>query len=194
MATFELLATGFGPFRHHEINPSWAGLEAARPQLPPHVRLRRELLDVDWTRARGQLAGAITADTRWVIAFGVADDADIRIERFALNAADRDAADVNGTRFGDDRLCPGPPAYETRLPRLRLLRRLQAAGLRARESHYAGSYLCNFVFYHMMHHAAQRPDLVAGFVHVPAAELLPVAETARAIALALETVAADDVS
>jgi pyroglutamyl-peptidase len=186
----DILATGFGPFGRHARNASWDALELAAPTLPHGTAWRRVRLDVDWSLAVGQLLGAITPETRWVIAFGVADDADIRIERFALNAADRTTPDTAGVRFTADRIrFDGPAAYETGLPRDDLLNRLRHCGLPARESHYAGSYLCNFAFYQLMDRVTeQRPDLVAGFVHVPPADRLGLSETARAIATIIETV------
>lgn len=40
-------------------------------------------------------------------------------------------------------------------------------GVPAAESLTAGSYVCNAVFYRLMHLAAARNDLLGGFVHVP---------------------------
>jgi pyroglutamyl-peptidase len=46
---------------------------------------------------------------------------------------------------------------------------LREAGVPAAVSRDAGGYLCNRIFFTLMHHAeAERPDLVGGFVHVPA--------------------------
>jgi pyroglutamyl-peptidase len=191
--TPEIIATGFGPFGKHRRNASWEALQMAEPALPEGVRLRRLLLDVDWERAPRRLLDAIAPDTRWVVAFGVADEGLVRIERFAINAADRDTPDVAGARFPSDHLIDdGPAAYESGLPCAALLRRLRDHGLPARESHHAGSYLCNCTFYHVMHHVAQHaPHVVAGFVHVPAEGRLALSATARAIAMVIQTVVSE---
>jgi pyroglutamyl-peptidase len=186
----EILATGYGPFGRHRQNASWEALVQATPALPTGVAIKRVLLDVQWAVAARQLLDSIGDETRWVIAFGVADDPEIRIERFAVNAADGDTPDAAGERYGADSLrMDGPAAYETALPRSELVARLRAAGLPARESHHAGSYLCNFAFYHLMDHITRRSaGLVAGFVHVPPPDQMALSETARAIATVIETV------
>jgi pyroglutamyl-peptidase len=186
----ELLATGFGPFGRHGRNASWEALQIAEPVLPEGVRMHRLLLDVDWQRGPQRLLDAITADTRWIVAFGVADDDLVRIERFAVNAADRGTPDASGRYYARDHLIvDGPAGYETRLPCATLLDRLHEHAIPARESHHAGSYLCNCTFYHLMHHVAQRaPHVVAGFVHVPPEDRLALSATARAIAMVVQTV------
>src|SRR5262245_30596422 len=141
-----VLATGFGPFPPYRDNPSWDALALAAPVLPDAWRLARVRLDVAWQRAPTQLLDAIAADVRVVVAFGQADDAMFRIERFAVNACDRTLADIHDVRFEADRIvADGPAAYETKLPRERLLSALRARAIPATESHSAGGYLCNFL-------------------------------------------------
>jgi pyroglutamyl-peptidase len=180
-----VLATGFGPFPPYADNPSWDALAIAAPRLPSGWRLARVRLDVAWQRGPAQMLSALDEDVRVVVAFGQADDSTIRVERFALNACDRALADVDGVRFGDDCIAAGgPAAYETNLPRERLLAALHAQSIAAVESHFAGGYLCNCVFYRLMHATVATP-LVAGFVHVPPVPRMPLAITARAMSIAI---------
>lgn len=187
-----LLASGFGPFPGAPDNASWDALECIRPNLPPGWRLRRLPLDVAWHRAVDDVIAAIDDDTRAVVAFGQADDDPIRLERFALNAPSRDLEDVDGLRLNARWIvATGPAAYESSLPIEALLTSIEIQGARLVESHYAGSYLCNFTFYRLMHLAAtRRPDLVAGFVHVPPAARLDLATTASVMERLIEAVAA----
>ena len=60
----------------------------------------------------------------------------------------------------------GPAAYFSTLPIKAALSALQNAGIDAHISQTAGTYVCNQVFYALMH-AARRPKMRAGFVHVP---------------------------
>jgi pyroglutamyl-peptidase len=54
---------------------------------------------------------------------------------------------------------------------------MQAAGLRASVSQTAGTFVCNHVFYGLMHAVRRRPGVRAGFMHVP---LAPEQAAARA--------------
>ena len=62
----------------------------------------------------------------------------------------------------------GPPAYFTTLPIKAAAAALREAGLPAIVSNSAGTFVCNHVFYGLMHLAAsRRPELRGGFLHVP---------------------------
>jgi pyroglutamyl-peptidase len=63
----------------------------------------------------------------------------------------------------------GPAAYFSTLPVKSALRALQIAGIRAEVSQTAGTYVCNHVFYALMHElaGAVAPRARGGFIHVP---------------------------
>ena len=68
-------------------------------------------------------------------------------------------------------MAPGAPAaYFSSLPIKALLAALQREGLRAEVSQTAGTFVCNHVFFGLMHRIATHPGLRhtrGGFVHVP---------------------------
>ena len=165
----KLLITGFGPFGSHAKNASWESVSRAQPILPPDWRLEKLKVPVIWAEAASLINEALGDDVRAVVAFGQAGDCEIRLERLAVNAADRQIQDIRGQRFDATHIDPdGPPAYYTGLPYQRLLGALQREEVASRISLHAGGYLCNFTFYHLMHHVHhRRGNLVAGFVHVP---------------------------
>lgn len=165
----KLLITGFGPFAQHEKNASWEGVDRARPILPPDWQLEKLHVPVRWREAPEHVIGALADDVRAIVAFGQADDPEIRLERIAVNATNRTIEDVDGERFDAEHIEPdGPPAYYTGLPYQRLLTALRRDQIPTRVSLHAGGYLCNFTFYRVMHHVHhRRGDLVGGFVHVP---------------------------
>ena len=174
-----LLATAFGPFLEHEENASAAALALASPTLPNGWQLVRRVIDVAWQRGPETLLDAIDGDTGLVVAFGQADWDALRIERFAVNAANRETPDVDGIQFSDTCLdVGGPPAVATGLPWQVLLAQLAAADVPALESHYPGSYLCNCAFYRLMRHVGT--EIPAGFVHVPPMEKMPALKPSRA--------------
>jgi len=182
-----ILASGFGPFPPWTDNPSWDALVTATPELPTGWQLIRLRLDVAWDDAPARFLACLDDDVRVAIAFGQADDAAVRIERFAVNASNGELLDVNGLRFEADHIvADGPPAYETRLPRRRLLGALHAVGMPAVESHSAGGYLCNHTFYRLLHALQGRSDVCAGFVHVPPAARMAVEQTRLAMERVIE--------
>ena len=92
------------------------------------------------------------------------------VERVAVNIQDAEIADNDGARPVDTAIVPGgPAAYLTTLPVRATVAALQAAQLPAQLSMSAGTFVCNHVFYHLMHLAAARPGAFrGGFLHVPA--------------------------
>ncbi|HEV2303734.1 MAG TPA: pyroglutamyl-peptidase I, partial [Stellaceae bacterium] len=62
----------------------------------------------------------------------------------------------------------GPAAYFATLPLKPAVAALMREGLPAAVSNRAGTFVCNHVFYSLMHRAAARPPrLGAGLLHVP---------------------------
>jgi pyroglutamyl-peptidase len=64
----------------------------------------------------------------------------------------------------------GPAAYFSTLPIKALAHDLRGSGIAAAVSNTAGTFVCNHVFYALMHRLATTPALAqarGGFVHVP---------------------------
>jgi pyroglutamyl-peptidase len=65
---------------------------------------------------------------------------------------------------------------------------IRDAGIPSQVSLSAGAYVCNDLMYQLMHEVAtRRPGLMAGFIHVPSAESMPVETIARGLAIAVKT-------
>lgn len=170
-----VLVTGFEPFGKHEINPSQLIAE----------ELDGVVLPVSYARAAGALRRALDErDPEVVIAFGLADDRDaVTPERFAHNLDEADTTDnEDAAGSGAEIDVAGPIAYRATLPVDEIVAALRARELPAAVSRDAGGYLCNHVFYVLMH--TLKPGRLGGFVHVPPLEVLPrerVVEAARVI-------------
>lgn len=95
----------------------------------------------------------------------------VELERRAVNRLHFPIPDRAGVRHREAEVVPGgPPALPSGLPNLdRAREALRAAGIPARDSQDAGTYLCNQLFYLAAHHLGRA--LPSGFVHLP---LLPV--------------------
>jgi len=105
-----------------------------------------------------------------VIAVGQAGGRpDISVERVAINVDDASILDNGGQQPVDTVIAAdGPAAYFSTLPIKAIVHALRERGLVAGVSQTAGTFVCNHVFYGLMHHAAgQAQPIKAGFIHVP---------------------------
>lgn len=111
-----------------------------------------------------------------VICLGLAGGRDkIGLERVAINQDDARIPDNAGQQPIDEPIVAGgPSAYFSRLPLKACLQALSDAGLPAEVSNTAGTFVCNHVFYSLMHALAERANrepacaaVRAGFVHLP---------------------------
>ncbi len=99
-----------------------------------------------------------------------ADRPTISVERIAVNLADARMADNDGVRLVNRPvIARAPAAYFSTLPVTRIVDALLREGIAAQASLSAGTFVCNHVFYALMHLAAQPGQhFRAGFMHVPA--------------------------
>jgi len=167
-----VLVTAFEPFGGETVNPSQQAvcLLAELPQAPG-IELRTVVLPVEFGRAVELLQttiGAYGPDV--VICVGEAGGrAGVTIERFAVNLDDAAIPDNAGHQpIEEPAVVGGPVAYAATLSVAALVEALLSAGIPAAKSSTAGTYVCNHVFYALMHLiATEQPQLRGGFVHVP---------------------------
>lgn len=166
-----VLLTGFEPFGGAARNPSgeialaWDGREVAGARivgavLPCVFGSARRELDLLLRRHRPAV----------VLCLGVAAGrAAITPERVAINVDDARIPDNAGRRPIDLPIVRGGPvAYWSTLPIKAIVAELRSRGVPAEVSQTAGTFLCNHVFYALMHAVRRRRGVKAGFVHVPA--------------------------
>jgi pyroglutamyl-peptidase len=168
-----ILLTGFEAFDRDPVNPSWEvagaldgwtceGATVQAVQLPCVFGLALARLDDALARWRPSL----------VVCLGLARGrVELTPERVAINMDDARIADNAGAQPIDVAVVPGgPAAYFSTLPIKAMVHALRAAGIPASVSNSAGTFVCNHVFYALMHRLATRPELAGvrgGFVHVP---------------------------
>jgi pyroglutamyl-peptidase len=164
------LVTGFDPFGGERVN---ASLEAARrlPARVGRIEIATATLPTSYARSIPALETAIAgAAPDIVLCVGEAGDrALLSVERIALNVQDARMPDNDGAQPVDSPVVPGGPvAYRATLPVRAIVAALRAAELPAELSSSAGTFVCNHVFYGLMHHAAvANPPFRGGFLHVP---------------------------
>lgn len=168
----KILLTGFEPFGDIPLNPSQALVEALPNHLPDHVELTKAILPVDEQQAPKELLTLIHHhNPDAVLSFGLAAGRPkISLERVAINLMDFRIPDNVGTTKSNEPIIPGgPAAYFSTLPIQAMLSALMAEGIPAQQSLTAGAYLCNLVFYVMMHEISlSNLPIRAGFIHLPA--------------------------
>jgi pyroglutamyl-peptidase len=173
MMKARVLVTGFEAFGGETVNPSWQVAQALRGEVVAGHAVEAERLPCVFGAARAALAAAIErTQPALVLALGqAAGRSDFSVERVAINVDDARIADNAGARPIDEPVIGGAPAaYFSTLPIKAIVAALRAAGLPASVSQTAGTFVCNHVFYALMHALTARPAVRGGFVHLP---LLP---------------------
>ena len=166
----KVLLTGFEPFGGEAINPS---AEIAR-QLHGTVIAGHEvvgaLLPCVFGAAITELKKQIKA-TRPVLVMCVGQAggrAEITPERVAINVDDARIADNAGRQPVDRAIVRrGPAAYWSTLPIKAIVAELRRAKIPAAVSQTAGTFVCNHVFYGLMHALRGQGRVRGGFIHVP---------------------------
>lgn len=137
----------------------------------PEPHLIGAKLPCEFGRCADVLAGLIeTHRPDVVICVGeAAGRAALSVERVAINVDDARIPDNAGRQPIDEPVVPGgPAAYFSTVPIKAAAARVRDAGLPVAVSQTAGTYVCNHVFYRLMHLIGTRfPHIRGGFVHVP---------------------------
>ena len=194
--TNKILLTGFDAFGGASLNPSWLAARALHGrQVLGHTVVAAQLPTV--FDASLKTLNALLKQHRpaLVICLGQAGRRSaLSLERVAINVNDAPMADNAGAQPVDTAVKRGAPAaYFTTLPIKSMLAALQAEGVAAEVSQTAGTFVCNHVFYGLMHTLATRRELKhtrGGFIHVPwlpeqGTPSMPLDEIVRGLRLAL---------
>ena len=173
MPTPKILLTGFDAFGGQTLNPSWLAVKSLHGrQVLKHTVVAAQLPTVFDASLRELEALLHQHRPALVICVGQAGGrAKLSLERVAINVNDAPMADNAGAQPVDTPVQAGAPAaYFTTLPVKAMLAALQEEDVAAEVSQTAGTFVCNHVFYGLMHALATQPELGharGGFVHVP---------------------------
>lgn len=166
----KILITGFEPFGGHTTNPSKFLLQSL-PDQYLNITITKKVLPVDHQQVPGLIKTYLEAHKPdAVLAFGLAAQRkQISIERVAINLMDFSIADNAGFTIQDLPVIEGGPvAYFSTLPTHAMVSTLNKADIPAETSLSAGAFLCNQVFYLLMHHITiHTMSTRAGFIHLP---------------------------
>lgn len=164
-----VLLTGFAPFDGEAVNPSWQAVQILHGRHVAGHRIVARQLPVEFGASLKELRAAIReTKPSLVLCVGQAGGrGTMSLERVAINVDDARIPDNAGARPIDTAIVEdGPAAYFTGLPIKAMLAALRDAGIPAEVSQTAGTYVCNHVFYGLMH-ALRNRRIRGGFVHIP---------------------------
>jgi len=164
-----VLLTGFEPFNGASVNPAWEAVRALKGWSGDDFLIEVLQLPCVFGFANRVLAGAIDEiKPQVVIAVGQAGGrADLTVERVAINVDDAPIVDNDRQQPVDAAIvADGPAAYFASLPIKAIVAAMRERGLRASVSQTAGTFVCNHVFYGLMHRVAGT-GILGGFIHVP---------------------------
>jgi pyroglutamyl-peptidase len=165
------LITGYEPYGGRAANPAALMAQRLDGASIAGLRVVGRTLPVTLDGLGPRLDALLEElQPRLVIALGLAPgEAMIRLERFAVNLADFEIPDNAGRRWRDQPILgSGDTALVATLPLRAIETALIAAGIPARVSNTAGTYLCNAALYHLLAAARRRGDgPVGGFIHLP---------------------------
>jgi pyroglutamyl-peptidase len=169
-ADMKALVTGFEPFGADAVNPSREAVLRLSSRLGD-LTIETRIVPTVFGRAIAALEDAIvTTQPDIVLGVGLAGGrAELSLERVAINVDDARIPDNDGQQPIDQPIVAGgAAAYFTGLPVKRAVAALRQAGLPAIVSNTAGTFVCNHIFYGLMHLvASRRLPLRGGFLHVP---------------------------
>ena len=164
-----LLVTGFEPFGGDSINPSGEvarALHGSRIDGAPVIGL---VLPCVFGTSIDALRTALDAHRpQLVLALGLADGREgFTPERVAINLDDARIPDNAGAQPIDRPIVPGGgAAHFSTLPVKAMVAALREAGHPASVSNSAGTFVCNHVFYGLMHALKRRRGVRGGFMHL----------------------------
>ena len=197
--TRTVLLTGFQPFGGEQVNPSWQAVSALHgTRIAGHRVVARELPVAFGKSLKALRAALKETQPSLVICVGQAGGrAQLSLERVAINVDDARIPDNAGQQPIDAPVvADGPAAYFSTLPIKAMREALRGAGFPVEVSQNAGTYVCNHVFYGLMHALRRQRAVRAGFIHIPyspaqasghaGAASLPVETVTAALRLALK--------
>lgn len=166
-----ILLTGFEPFNQESINPSWEAVRALDGWHEGDFVVHARELPCSFGLANKVMHHTVEElQPSIVIAVGQAGGrVDMSVERIAINIDDAPMPDNKKHQPVDQRIAGnGPAAYFSTLPIKAIVHELRDRGIPASVSQTAGTFVCNHVFYGLMHQAAEwGTTMRAGFIHIP---------------------------
>ena len=183
----KLLITGFDPFGGATVNPAWEAVKLLPEQIGQYHLEKLEIPTVFSKGAQSVLDTAAQVQPDVILCIGQAGGRGaVTPERIAVNIRDARICDNEGNQPVGLRVASdGPAAYFATVDVMAMTESAQKAGCPAAVSNSAGAFVCNDVFYTLLH-AFRNTSTRVGFIHVPwlpeqGTPSLPLEQTAAAL-------------
>lgn len=166
----KVLVTGFEPFGGEKINPAWEGVQQLEPNIEGAEIIKVQIPTVFGKSINELIAIIDKVHPDIVICVGQAGGrSEITVERVAININDAAIKDNAGNQPVDKPIVvDGPVAYFANLPIKEIVQEIQNAKIPASVSNTAGTFVCNQLFYGLMHYIdTNNPKILGGFIHIP---------------------------
>jgi pyroglutamyl-peptidase len=168
----KVLLTGFEPFGKDKVNPALELIKKMANEDIPNVELTTIRLPVVFGEAITTLVSAIEKNKpNLILSIGqAAGRMVVSIERIGLNMNDTDHPDNAGNKPRDELIATdGPAAYFTTIDIRKTLKEIKKAGIPARISNSAGTYVCNNIIFGALHYLVKNnlTKIKYGFIHIP---------------------------
>lgn len=166
----KILVTGFDPFGGEKINPA---IEAVKllPDAIEGAEIKKLEIPTEFDKSAEVVRQAIAEfHPDYVLDVGQAGGrAELTPEKVAINYDDGRIPDNNGFQPMNRTIHEdGQTAYFTQLPIKAMVQAIRAAGIPARVSTTAGTYVCNHIMYQVQYMRDKEfPNINAGFIHIP---------------------------
>ena len=164
----KLLITGFDPFGGSPVNAAWMAVDALPERVGDWELCKLQVPTVFGEAAKTVIAAAERIRPDAVLCVGQAGGRSaVTPEMAALNLQFARIPDNAGQSPHDESVIPGgPAAYFASLPARSMADAIHAAGIPSAVSYSAGVYVCNDLFYSLLHHF-RCTSVRVGFIHVP---------------------------
>ena len=165
-----ILVTAFDPFGGESLNPAQLAVEQLPTRIGSHTITKLIVPTIFGTSGDLVTANMDNLCPDAVVCIGQAGTRTaITPERVAINIMDATIPDNAGFIPQDIPVIPdGPAAYFATLPIKAITTAINHAGIPAKVSNTAGTFVCNQLLYRCLHHAAaHHPGCQCGFIHVP---------------------------
>lgn len=164
----KILLTAFDAFAGEVINPAALALEKVKSI--ENIQLKKLILPTVFGQSLQILREEMeNFHPHAVICLGQAGGrSGISLERVAINIIDARIPDNKGNAPLDVTIAQdGPAAYFSSLPIKAMVKTLRDGGIPSSISNTAGSFVCNYIMYGLLHELRNKAHIRGGFVHLP---------------------------
>ena len=164
----KLLITGFEAFGGERINPSWEAVRGLTDRIGKFELLKIQIPTVFGEAADRVLEAAERIRPDVILCIGQAKGRSmVTPEVVAINLREASIPDNAGNMPQNEPVCTGGPnAYFATVEIRRMVEAVRRCGIPCGLSYSAGAYVCNDLFYTLLHHY-EGTGIGVGFIHVP---------------------------